>query len=109
MSGVLRQGSRARRFTSARFCPCEMQVEARRFTPTPPEAAAAGFSGRRLPLAERFLPAIKTFIVEQPNRGRAVAGLVAKTGGAAKKTAYLVGISIGGFHNNWRCARRGES
>ena len=67
-----------------------------RFTPLHPRLAAAGFRAA-LPLAERFL---RHKDIHRPNSQFAAArsrDLVARL--ARGETAYLVGISIGGFHN----------
>ncbi len=67
-----------------------------RFTPLHPRLAAAGFRAA-LPLAERFL---RHKGIHRPNSQFAAErarDLVARL--ARGETAYLVGISIGGFHN----------
>ena len=67
-----------------------------RFTPLHPRLAAAGFRAA-LPLAERFL---RHKDIHRPNSQFAAErsrDLVARL--ARGETAYLVGISIGGFHN----------
>jgi carbamoyltransferase len=67
-----------------------------RFTPLHPQLAAAGFRAA-LPLAERFL---RHKGIHRPNSQFAAErarDLVARL--ARGEAAYLVGISIGGFHN----------
>ncbi|MEA2916333.1 MAG: carbamoyltransferase, partial [Bradyrhizobium sp.] len=67
-----------------------------RFTPLHPRLAAAGFRAA-LPLAERFF---RHKGIHRPNSQFAAErswDLVARL--ARGETAYLVGISIGGFHN----------
>ena len=75
---------------------CEMASRAGRFTPLHPRLAAAGFRAA-LPLAERFF---RHRDIHRPNSQLAAErsrDLVARL--ARGETAYLVGISIGGFHN----------